>query len=251
MSWKWKPGFIEKRERARKEQQHEDDRSDYVAALNEIKQAYVDAHKDDASNEKWNAFREYLTIGLVLLTVVLTGLSYCVFYQTMIEARAAAKAAHKDNVAALTAADRPWVGVDSIDVLPLDPKQAPQVNVHVRNTGHSPALAMHGTFDFKIIGDYPGSISFTECMNCSHIALLPNAIGSFTPPMTEELRVSGRIQGIIDDKETLMLFGRVDYSDAQGGSHKTYFCGLYPRKWVNGTPLAFGACTDPNSNYAD
>jgi hypothetical protein len=83
MSWKWKPEFIQKREKARQETQHSERSAKNIAALNEIKEAYVDSHKDDYRKE----CREYLAIGLVLLTVIFTGLSYWVFDDQLIISR--------------------------------------------------------------------------------------------------------------------------------------------------------------------
>ena len=85
----------------RKREQHEEN-MEIVAALNRVADELMAAEKQNSTSEKNRKSREYLTIWLVFLTVLLTFAADVIFYFTMAEAKHAADLAHADSASALT-----------------------------------------------------------------------------------------------------------------------------------------------------
>jgi hypothetical protein len=114
------------------------------------------AHED--GNAKINTALSVVTIFLVFLTVIFTGLSWCAFREQLVEMKKVyapierqAKAAQNSADAARKAADaseksniyanRAWVGVSHIDFLRTpDDADGPLIEVHYQNVGKHPAL---------------------------------------------------------------------------------------------------------------
>jgi hypothetical protein len=240
------PKFVKKREEARDKERNRQNQADSIAALDALKHAYVDAHKDDGRKELWREVREYLTIGLVLITVVLTGLTYCVFYQTMIDARHAADTAHGDAVTAINASSRPWVGMET-PTLSIAVGNSATILVPVKNVGHSPALNVRARFwNFRVdgpVGKCPiASQGWPPEGPESSSVLLPDQTVDTTLMViyyVEQWQFNLFKSGVC----AILITGRIDYTDAQKQRHFTTVRATY-------NPLTSIYEFDPKGNDA-
>jgi hypothetical protein len=162
--------------------------------------------------------------------------------------RDAAKAGeHGNDIAnrAYLAAERPWVGVDAIN-----PDGTPQAGkdfkivLTVRNNGHSPALAARASFTFPIVHITAAILPNTaDCAGqCSASTLLPNGATTYTPVLDKTELTADEVKRLTDNTDTILLTGRIDYTDDTGANHTTMFC-----NWWNGKIGQFSSCTSGNT----
>jgi hypothetical protein len=216
MSWKWKPEFVQRREKARQQKQDADRSAENVAALNELKQAYIDTHKEDRSNEWWQAFRAYLTIALVLTTVGFTGLTYWVFKQQLDVSRDTEQRQL-----------RAYISIEDFGADGTDSGQ-PVFSYKSHNVGLTPA---HDVRFFAWIGvlPYPLPKNFPHDDVRENTTVSQTTIGTGVfqrgrkiadAPLTTEQK-----NAITDGSSFRLYFmGVARYKDAFEKSHETWFC---------------------------
>jgi hypothetical protein len=123
------PAYIQKRERAAREESERQKHAEYLAALNAIPtQLSADESQDQAADQK-RRFREWLTIALLSATVIVAGTADWIFYKTMVEARIATE----ENT-------RAWAGPSGAAIDGAVTLNNPaSIQLSVVNTGREPA----------------------------------------------------------------------------------------------------------------
>jgi hypothetical protein len=217
MSWRWKPAFIEKRERARKEQECKEQRSDDTAALNDIKQAYIDAHKDDKRNEKWKSAREWATVVLVAFTVIFTGLSYCVFNSQLVVSRDTEERQL-----------RAYVLPSESEIVKLSEGEPVSATVVIHNFGLTPGYRMRGWGGIEIVDlRFPYSLKPPPTQQWQSLGYLaPGAISKLHTQTPEKL-TDGQVRGLKGGYVAVFIWGRVEYTDTFRHPHWTTFTRFY------------------------
>src|SRR6478672_4964301 len=89
---------------------------------------------------------EWLTAAVGFLQFVVLAFQFYYLNRGIMLTQQAAEAAEKSAKAAVTA-QRPWVGVDSVETTPLEVKKAFVIKAALRNSGHSPALQWRAFFN--------------------------------------------------------------------------------------------------------
>jgi len=137
-------------------------------------------------------------------------------------------AATSESAKSLLSLDRPWVGVDSVLVTPLLPNQEFTIKASIRNGGRSPAIGMRMTFNTATPAANEIAVpNIEECDKCLRSTLLPNAL------ITQEVTIDGdvfsaaKINRIKSGADTILLFGRIDYTDFAENHHTTTVCMAY------------------------
>jgi hypothetical protein len=137
-------------------------------------------------------------------------------------------AATSESAKSLLSLDRPWVGVDSVLVTPLLPNQEFTIKASIRNGGRSPAIGMRMTFNTATPAANEIAVpNIEECDKCLRSTLLPNAL------ITQEVTIDGdvfsaaKINRIKSGADTILLFGRIDYTDSAENHHTTTVCMAY------------------------
>ena len=132
------------------------------------------------------------------------------------------------NNVPLLSLDRPWVGVDSVSVTPLLPNREFNIKASIRNGGRSPAIGMRMTFSTATPAANEIAVpNIEECDKCLRSILLPNAL------ITQEVTIDGdvfsaaKINRIKSGADTILLFGRIDYTDSAENHHTTTVCMAY------------------------
>jgi hypothetical protein len=132
------------------------------------------------------------------------------------------------NNVPLLSLDRPWVGVDSVSVTPLLPNRTFTIKANIRNSGRSPAIGMRMAFSTAT----PLTKEFTapnieECGDCVRSILLPNASTTQDVTIDGDVFSAAKISRIMSGDDTILLFGRIDYTDSAENHHTTTVCMAY------------------------
>jgi len=137
-------------------------------------------------------------------------------------------AATSESAKSLLSLDRPWVGVDSVSVTPLLSNREFTIKASIRNGGRSPAIGMRMTFSTATPAANEIAVpNIEECDKCLRSTLLPNAL------ITQEVTIDGdvfsaaKINRIKSGADTILLFGRIDYTDSAENHHTTTVCMAY------------------------
>jgi hypothetical protein len=127
------------------------------------------------------------------------------------------------------AADRPWVGIDSIVVGALQANRKFISNVNVRNAGRSPATNVRATWNIAApaVADVVASPEIEPCNTCAEAVLLPGAGTSYDVAMEESVLTADKLNRIRNGGDSIALSGRIDYTDSSGGAHITRACMIY------------------------
>jgi hypothetical protein len=114
--------------------------------------------------------------------------------------------------------NRPWVGFELVSANNAKPGEKFSATFAVTNVGKSPALNVRAIFkiDFWDTKDVP-----TECYACSHFFLLPGAIVTYSPEISEKMTSNH------DIATAPAILGRVDYEDSSGRRYWTTMCRYY------------------------
>jgi hypothetical protein len=133
-----------------------------------------------------------------------------------------------ESAKSLLSLDRPWVGVDSVSVTPLLSNREFTIKASIRNGGRSPAIGMRMTFSTATPAANEIAVpNIEECDKCLRSTLLPNAL------ITQEVTIDGdvfsaaKINRIKSGADTILLFGRIDYTDSTENHHTTTVCMAY------------------------
>ena len=145
---------------------------------------------------------------------------------------------------ALATTTRPWIGVDTVEVGPIQPSQPLNIEVRVRNSGRTPSTDVQGLFLVYISPiDNPPALLTDPCTSCVRSVLLPNGVVSYRLSVRDSVMTPDGVQRIKDGKDTMWIVGRLDYHDGEGEFHTTKSCLFYRSTGI----ASFTACGDGNS----
>ena len=145
---------------------------------------------------------------------------------------------------ALATTTRPWIGVDTVEVGPIQPSQPLNIEVRVRNSGRTPSTDVQGLFLVYISPiDNPPALLTDPCTSCVRSVLLPNGVVSYRLSVRESVMTPDGVQRIKDGKDTMWIVGRLDYHDGEGEFHTTKSCLFYRSTGI----ASFTACGEGNS----
>jgi hypothetical protein len=164
------------------------------------------------------------TLFVAIFTGVLVIATSALFYSSEKVARAAQKSA-KVAEDTLIAGDRPWVGPETIDIVPLTVGGTFQATIRWRNTGHSPALqARIYTEGRKVdVGD-PEPTRLTEFpAEVDTTLMMPNEVGATLIFHNSRINNQAAVDAIKNGTIKLWLLGLAEYSDIYGRVHTTVF----------------------------
>jgi len=237
------PKYRQSRHQREREHRDREEHEAHLAAINSVANELATTKKQTQADDDKKAFRDKLTIGLLILTVIAAGSGDVIFYCTMQDARVAANTQHIDTLAALNKTDaimkidqRAWVGVEYIQPVPSIPAVGKSfaASIRLKNTGKTPAqhIAQSGYLDpVKTLND----INFSKdgenkqadgvLMPGGEITIpvtpLGNAITKSPAIFTQEL-----IDYIGNDEGKIVAHGRIDYNDIFGDPHWITYCGF-------------------------
>jgi len=143
----------------------------------------------------------------------------------------AAEEANKISRESIVAANRPWIGLNSVTGAKPIPGQPFSITVTVINSGHEPAINLRGrvsgTIEFN--GEIEKKIT-PDCAFCSHSVALPN-----NPLVAHvEFDAATMSAGVVEDvefsKKLILVRGSYRYAGAHGDEHTTNICVVYDPK---------------------
>jgi hypothetical protein len=143
-------------------------------------------------------------------------------------ARDSAEAAKKSAKVAedtLIAGDRPWVGPETVDTVPLTVGGTFQATIRWRNTGRSPALqARIYTEGRKVdVGD-PEPTRLTEFpAGVDTTLMMPNAVGATLIFYNSKINNQAAVDAVKNGTIKFWLVGLAEYKDVYGHIHTTIF----------------------------
>lgn len=141
-----------------------------------------------------------------------------------------------------TAFDRPWVGVESVTAAALIPGQPLALKVLIRNSGRTPALDVRGTLYSAVSAVADTAVpNIPACDSCTQIVLLPSGVFNYDVTVNGDLLSKEKTDRIKEGTDTILLFGRLEYTDIAAAAHSTTVCMKYAPK-----SGAFGACARGN-----
>jgi hypothetical protein len=144
----------------------------------------------------------------------------------------------------LSAATRPWIGVDTVEAGPIQTGQSLNIEVRARNSGRTPSTDVQGLFLVYISPlANPPALLADQCASCVRSVVLPNGAVSYKLSVRDNVMTADEVQRIRDGKDTMWIVGRLDYRDGEGEAHTTRSCLYYRTAGI----AAFTACSDGNS----
>ena len=171
----------------------------------------------------WTSEPVLLALVLVALFVLIVD-SYFMIRLNGLSDRLSAIAAKPATVAP-SAADRPWVGADSIKTVDFSSGGQPLTTLHIINTGRTPAMDLRSNTLGRLssastsppnIPTQPGPLGTTG-------VLMPNTGGDMTFFANTRALTAEEAGTIKSGQNVLWLAGRLDYRDSQGRPHVTTF----------------------------
>jgi hypothetical protein len=141
------------------------------------------------------------------------------------------------------ASNRPWVGMESVVAMrPLAGNQPYELRVVIRNAGHSPALAVRTVLNTAVHATNDETLpSVDECGNCAQSIVLPNGTRDYDVMVSPEVLTKDVVERIKRGANTILLVGRIDYTDSAATAHLTTVCMKYlPPSG------SFGSCAQGN-----
>ncbi|HSC20055.1 MAG TPA: hypothetical protein VLC74_14205 [Rhizomicrobium sp.] len=126
---------------------------------------------------------------------------------------------------AAAAAERPWVGVDSIKTTQFASGGQPVTTVHIVNSGHEPAYDLRSNTAGSLrAATTPGpSVPAQKGQLAVTALLLPNVGGNLTFFANTRALTAEEAANVRSGQYVLWLAGRLDYRDAHGHPHLTTF----------------------------
>jgi len=140
------------------------------------------------------------------------------------------------------AVDRPWIGIETVSAAPMVPNQAFAIKVVIRNSGRSPGLNVRPTLytAVRAVKD-TANPHIEECDSCAQTVVPPNGVLYYDLSIGGDILTQEKTDHIKNGTEVVLLWGRVDYSDAVAVEHTTTICMTYVPK-----PASFSACSHGN-----
>jgi hypothetical protein len=155
---------------------------------------------------------------------------------------AAEKVAGIEKADPLLTLDRPWVGTDSISVTPLRAARDLTIKANIRNGGRSPAINVRMNFRAATPAAKASPVGdIEECDSCARSILLPNASTSYEVTIDGSVLSADEVKRITNGTDTILLYGRIDYTNPTESHHTTMVCMTYvPSR------SGFSACVSGN-----
>ncbi len=174
-------------------------------------------------DESWT--REPILLALLLVALIVLALdTYFTVRLNGLSDRLTAMAA-KSAAAPAAAADRPWVGVDSIKTAPFANGGQPVTTVHIVNSGRAAAsdLRSNTVGSLRSAKTPAPEIPAKKGPLATTGLLLPNTGGNLTFFGNTRALTPQEAANVRSGQFVLWLAGRLDYKDAQGRPHLTTF----------------------------
>jgi len=142
------------------------------------------------------------------------------------------------------ASNRPWMGIESVVPTGTLAVNRPYgLKVVMRNGGRSPALAVRSVLHTAVHGtDDIALPNVDECHNCAQQTVLPNGTLGYDVTVDADALTKDVIGHLKNSVSTILLFGRIDYSDSTAKTHATSVCMKYEP-----TSASFSSCTQGNN----
>jgi hypothetical protein len=123
--------------RKRREEEREQHKTyrDIIAALNSIRDQLSTNDQQDHSDDNGKRFREFLTIILLIGTVLAAGWGDVIFYRTLVE-----------TAQSTVEVNRAWLNPVFMEMAPIVPNAPIRFAISYENSGHSPATNLRWNF---------------------------------------------------------------------------------------------------------
>lgn len=148
----------------------------------------------------------------------------------------AAETANKLNMEALSASDRPWIGVVATSPVAVDPNSNYDITVGIKNYGKTPAIGVRGLHRVEIISvgqEYPKIDLIADLPTFS--VFPENNLASFLT--LDKGKVAESNDDIKSAKKAIIVLSSIEYKDINARSHRSYSCSM-----LVFTRNAFGYC---------
>jgi len=169
--------------------------------------------------------REPLVIALLLVVLIVLAVdTYFTLRLNGLSDRLSALAA-KSAAPVVTAADRPWVGVDTIETAPFANGGQPITTVHIVNSGRLPAydLRSNTVGSLRAVATAPPQVPAQKGPLATTGLLMPNTGGKLTFFANTRALTADEAANVKKGQYVLWLAGRLDYKDGAGRAHLTTF----------------------------
>jgi hypothetical protein len=148
-----------------------------------------------------------------------------------------------DSLQLLKSQQRPWVGVESVNLGDATPPNVPSWNVNFKNFGPLPAPTTKITSAFFLAASFENVKKRMETIPMS-------TVSAPTLPGQQHQQIERGIQPMSANQwelfntgtETLYILGRIDYTDTSNEPHVTYFC-----VFANGRKGRLDFCSELNT----
>jgi hypothetical protein len=181
---------------------------------------------DPPSRERAQSWtREPILLSLLLVALIVLALdTYFTIRLNGLSDRLSAMAA-KSAAMPAAAADRPWVGIDSITTAPFANGGQPITTVHIVNSGRAAAsdLRSNTVGSMRSAATPAPEIPPKKGPLATTGLLLPNTGGKLTFFGNTRALTPQEAASVRSGQFVLWLAGRLDYKDAQGRAHLTTF----------------------------
>jgi hypothetical protein len=160
--WRKKPAYIQRQRASAREAKEREQYEGYVAAIDRLtNQLKVEQDQNQIDDDK-RALREKVTIGLLVATVLVTGIADGIFYLTMQDAHENAQQqvgkmeeasklvrdSNGINRQSMEASTRAWVGPSDANIVGgVQVAKPVTVNISISNSGREPAKSFSITPD--------------------------------------------------------------------------------------------------------
>jgi hypothetical protein len=195
-------------------EQHKE-RTDVAAAINAVKNQLAAGEQEQNAADKKRRFREWLTIFLLIGTVVAAGLGDAIFYFTMMDTRLANR-----PLIALTE-DDPNIHWDRYSAK-IDGFGRVFWNVNYTNKGHGPAVNLQSKFKIEILGIYPITASYSDKPS-SPTTLVADEKHFSTVPSLQEMSEAD-YQRLLKIPKAITVKSTFTYNDVYGAPYETTIC---------------------------
>jgi hypothetical protein len=145
--------------------------------------------------------------------------------------------------------ERPWIGLDHIQIVDKVAKDSAVSNSMVyKNWGGGPAIHVLNEYEISpFCGAFPTHPTYQISTPPAPILLLPGQFTQtgntkFIAPLTDDIIAAIRVPNC-----GLYVFGRITYRDRNGHSHWRHVCG----KWDPSTDNTFNSCSTYNDGDED
>ncbi len=171
----------------------------------------------------WYGGSKHLAIWLIFGGVV------CLALLATLQAQHAVERSETPN------SNRPWIGIDRIDLLPLAVGSSLRAEVYFFNTGNRPALNVRAHVQATTVprgGEPPEPLTSLPLPDNPTAVIMPTRslrIIAFNDDQFA-LKLPGDVELIKSGALTPWITARVEYSDSYGGSYYTMFRGVLDLK---------------------